>query len=60
MEGSAMRAFVKTLVGDVWNLSVVAVVILAEVVLVHAGEGDISAFVIPPLTLAGVAWLARR
>jgi hypothetical protein len=55
-----MRAFVKTLVGDVWNLSVVAVVILAEVVLVHAGETDTSAFVIPPLTLAGVAWLARR
>jgi hypothetical protein len=55
-----MRAFVKTLVGDVWNLSVVAVVILAEVFLLHAGETDISAFVIPPLTLAGVAWLAGR
>jgi hypothetical protein len=55
-----MRAFVKTLVGDVRNLSVVGVVILAEVVLVHAGETGISAFVIPPLTLAGVGWLAGR
>lgn len=55
-----MRAFVKTLVGDVWNLSVVAVVVLVEVVLVRAGETDISAFAIPSLTLAGVAWLARR
>jgi hypothetical protein len=55
-----MRAFAKTLVGDVWNVSVVAVVILAEFALVRAGDTDISAFVIPPLTLAGVAWLARR
>ncbi len=55
-----MRAFVKTLVGDAWNVSVVAGLMLAEVVLVRAGHADAAAFVIPPLTLAGVAWLTRH
>jgi hypothetical protein len=38
-----MRAIVKTLVGDVWNLSLVAVVIGAKLLLVHGGPRDISA-----------------
>ena len=54
-----MRAFIKTLIGDVWNVSVVAVILLAEVGLIETGHTDVSAFAIPPLTLAGVAWLAR-
>ena len=53
-----MRAFIKTLVGDARNLSVVAAVMLAEAALVYAGHADAAAFVIPPITLAGVAWLA--
>ncbi|HEX3348793.1 MAG TPA: hypothetical protein VHS58_11905 [Acetobacteraceae bacterium] len=55
-----MRAFAKTLVGDGWNVSVVTAVILVEAVLAFAGAADAAAFVIPPLTLAGVAWLARH
>jgi len=55
-----MRAFIKTLVGDVWNVSVVAIIMLAEVALLWAGRADAAAFVIPPITLAGVAWLTRR
>ena len=55
-----MRAFVKTLVGDAWNVSVVAAVMLAEATLVFGGHTDAAAFVIPPITLAGVAWLTRR
>jgi hypothetical protein len=54
-----MRAFLKTLIGDVWNLSVVGVIVLAEVGFVQSGHADLSAFAVPPLTLAGVAWLAR-
>jgi hypothetical protein len=55
-----MRAFVKTLVGDTWNLAVVGTLVVAEVALVYGGHADSAAFVIPPLTLAGVAWLARH
>jgi len=55
-----MRAFVKTLVGDIWNVSVIAVILVAEISLIESGHADASPFVIPPLTLCGVAWLARR
>ena len=54
-----MKALVKTLVGDTWNVSVVAALMLAEVILVYSGHVGAAAFAIPPLTLAGVAWLAR-
>ena len=54
-----MREFVKTLVGDARNLSVVAGLVLAEAALVFAGHAAATVYVIPPLTLAGVAWLAR-
>lgn len=55
-----MKAFIKTLVGDTWNVAVVAAIMLAEAALLWAGHADAAAFVIPPLTLAGVAWLTRR
>jgi hypothetical protein len=55
-----VKALVKTLVGDVWNVSVVATIVLGAVALVYSGRTEVVAFVIPPLTLAGVAWLARR
>jgi hypothetical protein len=54
-----MRDFVKTLVGDARNLSVVAALMLVEVAMVFAGHADAAPFVIPPLTLAGVVWLTR-
>jgi hypothetical protein len=53
-----MRVFVEALVGDAANLSVVALVMLAELALVFTGHAGAAVFVIPPLTLAGAAWLA--
>jgi len=55
-----MSAFVTALVGDVWNVSVVAVVVLTAAALAFTGHAGFTAFVIPLLTLAGVALLARR
>lgn len=55
-----MSAFVKTVVGDAWNVTVVGAIMLAEVALVFTGHAAAAAFVIPPLTLAGVAWLVRH
>jgi hypothetical protein len=55
-----MNAFIKTLVGDVWNVSTVVVIVLAAVALIDFGHAELAAFVIPPVTLAGVGWLARH
>ena len=55
-----MSAFFKTLVGDTRNLSVVAGVMLVAVGLVYSGHANAAAFVIPPLVLGGVGWLARH
>jgi len=55
-----MNAFMKTLVGDARNVSVVAGIILIAAALVFSGHAGVIGFVIPPLTLAGVAWLARH
>jgi hypothetical protein len=55
-----MKALMKTLIGDAWNVSVVSFVLAVAAALVLTGQGEAAAFVIPPLTLAGVAWLARR
>jgi hypothetical protein len=55
-----MNAFVKTLIGDAWNLSVVAGLVLTAAVICFIGHAGAAAFVMPPLTLAGVAWLARH
>ena len=55
-----MSAFLKTVIGDARNCAVVAVILLAEAALVFGGGRGLAAFTIPPLTLAGVAWLARH
>jgi len=55
-----MKALVKTLIGDVANLSVVAVILFAAAALTWIGESAIAVYAIPLMTLAGVAWLARR
>jgi hypothetical protein len=55
-----MSAFVKTLFGDAWNLSVVAILLAVMAALSFTGRASAGAFVIPPLTLAGVALLARK
>ena len=55
-----MSEFVKTLVGDARNLAVVAGLVVAAAALVLTGHAGATAYVLPPLTLAGVAWLARN
>ena len=55
-----MRAFIGTLVGDVANVSVVAGIMAVEVVLLITGHAAAMAYIVPPVTLAGVAWLARQ
>ena len=54
-----MRVFVEALVGDAWNVSVVAALMAVEIALVFTGHAGAAVFVIPPLTLAGAAWLAK-
>lgn len=55
-----MKAFLKVLLGDAWNVSVVTVILLATVTMVWGGHSAVAAFVIPPLTLGGVAVLTRH
>lgn len=55
-----MSALVKTLFGDARNIAVVAGVTLAGVALISVGEAAIAGYVVPPLTLAGICWLARH
>lgn len=55
-----MKALIRTLIGDVWNVTVVAVIVLATLALIGMGQSALAPFVIPPLTLAGITWLARR
>jgi hypothetical protein len=55
-----MKALITTLIGDVQNVSVVAIIVLVTLALIGTGNSAIAPFVIPPLTLAGIAWLARR
>ena len=49
----------KTLFGDLRNCCVVALLIVSEVAMIQAGWAQFAPFVLPPLTLAGIFWLAR-
>jgi hypothetical protein len=55
-----MRAFCKTLFGDVWNVTAVGVVMATETGLTQSGNSAIAVYLVPPLVLVSVAWLARR
>jgi hypothetical protein len=55
-----MNAFLKTLFGDVGTVSVVVIVMTAEVLFAATGQMTAAAFAVPPLVLAGAAWLATR
>ena len=55
-----MSAFVKTLFGDAGTIVVVALVMAAEVLLVATGQVAAASYAVPPLVLAGAAWLAIR
>jgi hypothetical protein len=54
-----MKALLKTLFGDLRNCCVVALLILTEVAMIQGGWAQFAPLVLPPLTLAGVFWLAR-
>jgi hypothetical protein len=55
-----MSAFLKTLFGDAGTAAVVTAVMAAEVLMVTAGHASWAGFAIPPLVLAGAAWLSKR
>lgn len=55
-----MKAFVKTLIGDRWNASVVAAIVLAAYALIACGQAGIVPYLIPVATLAGVGFLVRH
>jgi hypothetical protein len=55
-----MSAFFKTLFGDAGTVTVVTLVMAAELLLIATGHADMAGFAVPLLVLAGVGWLARR
>jgi hypothetical protein len=55
-----MSAFFKTLFGDAGTVTVVTLVMAAQLLLVATGHAQAAGFAIPPLVLAGVGWLAGR
>jgi hypothetical protein len=55
-----MSAFLKTLFGDAGTVTVVAVVMAAELLLNASGFISLAAFSVPLLVLAGAGWLATR
>ena len=55
-----MSAFLKTLFGDIGTVSVVVIVMTTEVLFAATGQTTSVAVAIPPLVLAGTAWLATQ
>jgi hypothetical protein len=55
-----MSAFLKTLFGDAGTVTVVTLIMAAELLLVATGHAEAAGFAIPAFVLAGVGWLARR
>jgi hypothetical protein len=50
----------KTLFGDARNAAVVAALIAVASALTLGGQAAAAGYVVPPLILAGVGWLAVR
>ncbi len=55
-----MKALAKTLYGDIYNLSAVAVILAVGAGLTLIGQPKLAWLAMPALTLAAVGWLARR
>lgn len=55
-----MKAFVKTLVGDLRNVAVVAGILAIGAGLALAGHAAAAWLVMPVVAVGGVAWLARH
>jgi hypothetical protein len=55
-----MSALCRTLFGDAQNATIVAALIAVAVALVLTGHQGQAGYVLPPLVLVGVGWLAAR
>ena len=55
-----MKAFVKTLFGDAWNIAGVALIAAVGVGLVEVGHAGWAAFAMPVVALCVVGLLASR
>ena len=55
-----MNAFLKTLFGDAGTIAVVVIIMITECVFAATNQVTMAAFTVPPLVLAGTAWLATR
>jgi hypothetical protein len=55
-----MRAFVKTLFGDGWNIAGVAVIVAVAAGLTGAGHASWAVFAMPAACLVVVAMLTRH
>lgn len=55
-----MRAFFKTLFGDLYNLAFVAIVVGAAALMVRLGLAKDTVYVVPAMLLLGAGWFATR
>ncbi len=55
-----MKAFFKTLFGDLHNLAFVAAVVVVAGLMAHFGASKDTVFAVPVLILAGAGWFATR
>ena len=55
-----MKAFLKTLFGDAATIAVVAIAVATAVLMTALDHPASAGIVMPPLLLAGAAWLAVR
>lgn len=55
-----MKAFVKTLFGDGWNIAGVAVIVAVAGGLTELGQPESAVYAMPAVALGVVGWLAGR
>lgn len=54
-----MSTLIKTLIGDLPNLALVAGTVALAALLIRTGSAHAAAYITPALLLAGAAWFAR-
>jgi hypothetical protein len=55
-----MKAFIKTLFGDIWNIAGVAVIVAVAAGLTGLGHPGWAVFAMPAASLCVVGWLAKN
>ncbi len=55
-----MKAFIKTLFGDTWNIAGVALIVAVAAGLAGFGHAGWAVFAMPAVGLGVVAWLANH